>query len=192
VFDNGVANLTLPVTVFRGTTPVGPFDNFKVGVAPVDSDLVKLASYDVDTSLAGAANHALVGSTKVRYGRMQIDNAYGSELLNLNIKFSAQFWNLSGYATNTLDSCTDPVFKDFVAADYLGGLSLANMPNGSRGAVATFAAGVSKMVLAKPSPAPAIKGSVTVRSNLDFLPGSGRATFGVYKAGPVIYVRETY
>ena len=192
VFDNGVANLTLPVTVFRGATPVGPFDNFKVGVAPVDSDLVKLASYDVDTSLAGAANHALVGSTKVRYGRMQIDNAYGSELLNLNIKFSAQFWNLSGYATNTLDSCTDPLFKDFDAGlDYLG-LSLANMPNANRGPVATLANGAGKMALAKPSPAPAGKGSVTLRSNLDFLPGSGRATFGVYKSGPVIYVRETY
>jgi len=194
-FDTGVANLTLPLAVFRGTSPAGPYDNFKVGIAPVDSDLVKLASYDVDTAnvIEGSANHALIGSTLVRYGRMQVDNAYGSELLNLNLKVSAQFWNAAGYATNTLDNCTDPVFKNFVVTDYFGGLNLANMPDARRGAVATLVNGVGKMVLAKPSPAPASKGSVTLRSNLDdYLPGSGRATFGVYKAGPVIYVRETY
>jgi MSHA biogenesis protein MshQ len=193
-FDNGVADLTLPLTVFRGASPAGPYDSFTLGVAPVDSDLVQLASYDVDTTnvVVGAANHALVGSTLVRYGRMQVDNAYGSELLDLSLKLSAQFWNLTGYATNALDSCTDPLFKNFLATDYFGGLNAGIMPDARRGAAATLVNGVSKMVLAKPSPAPASKGSVTVRSDLDYLPGSGRATFGVYKAGPVIYVRETY
>lgn len=193
-FAKGVAELALPLTVFRSASPAGPFDNFKVAMAPVDSDLVKLDSYDVDSSsvVAGTANHALAGSTLMRYGRMQIDNAYGSELLNLSIKLNAQFWTGTGYATNILDNCTDPAFSNFLVSDYLGGLSLANMPDGNRGAAATLVNGAGKMVLAKPSPPPTIKGSVTLRSSRGYLPGTARATFGVYKAGPVIYVRETY
>ena len=53
--------------------------------------------------------------------------------------------------------------------------------------------GAGKLVLTKPGPpVPSAKGSVTVKSAVPYLPGSGRATFGVYKSGPVIYVRETY
>jgi MSHA biogenesis protein MshQ len=47
-------------------------------------------------------------------------------------------------------------------------------------------------MLTKPSPTPAGKGAVNVNSLIPYLPGIGRATFGVYKGGPVIYRRELH
>jgi MSHA biogenesis protein MshQ len=193
--DGEAPDVTAPFTVFRGSTAVGPFDNIKVGFAPVDADGVKLATYDIDTlnPVAGANNHALVGTSLVRYGRMGIDNGYGSELLNLTLKLSAQYWSGAGYATNTLDSCTVPAFTPFVLTDYSGGINATNMPFSKVVAGPGVLNGVGQVVLTKPGlPVPTVKGSVTVRSSLGYLPGNARATFGVYKAGPVIYVRETY
>ncbi|MES2017253.1 MAG: DUF6701 domain-containing protein [Pseudomonadota bacterium] len=190
-----VTDMVLPLTVFRGAAAFGPFDGVKVGLAPEESDLVKMATYDIDTDnlTAGANNHALAASTIVRYGRMGIDNAYGSELLNLTMKLNAQYWTGAAYATNTLDSCTVPTFAAFLPADYLvGGINASNMPSSKLVAGPALVNGAGQLMLTKPSPAPSSKGAVIVRSNVSNLPGSARATFGVYKAGPVIYVRETY
>jgi MSHA biogenesis protein MshQ len=52
--------------------------------------------------------------------------------------------------------------------------------------------GTGRVVLSKPTPAPTAKGRAVLKSGSSYLPGTGRVTFGVYKAGPVIYVRETY
>lgn len=192
-FVDGAADLVVPLTLFRSGSPAGPFTNLKIAVAPVDPDSVKLFSYDLDTvSLAaGTANHLQTGETVQRYGYLSIDNAYGSELLKLTMKVTAQYWNGTGYAVNTLDSCTPPLFAPL--SDYRGGVTSANLPGSSMTSSSTFVLGTGALVLAKPVPAPASKGSVKVTSGYpDYLPGYGRATFGVYKAGPVIYIRETY
>jgi MSHA biogenesis protein MshQ len=199
--DGEAPDMAAPLTVFRPTTPVGPFATFSVGFAPVDPDGVKIATYDLDTVNVfptAAFNHALAGSTIVRYGRMNIDNAYGSELLNLTMKVKAQYWtgSATGYATNMLDSCTVPAFTPFAAIDYLpttGAINATTMPFSKLVPGPALVNGASQLVLTKPGlPVPTSRGSVTVRSSLGYLPGNGRATFGVYKAGPVIYVREIY
>lgn len=197
-FADGVSvapGLTVALTTTRGATRAGPFETFKVGVAPVDSDGVKIGAYDIDTTnvTAGTADHALVAATKVRYGRLNIDNAYGSELLNLTMKASAQYWSGAGYATNLLDDCTPLDTASFTMEDYIPGITTGNMGMSKVTSGGPLADGVGKFVLAKPGPVvPTSKGSVMLKSNLPYLPGRGRATFGVYKAGPVIYVRETY
>ncbi len=194
--DGEAGDITLPLTLFRGPAAVAPLTSFKVGFAPIDVDGVKIASYDLDTVNLVATppnNHALAASTVLRYGRLGFDSAYGSELLDLSMKVTAQYWNGAGYATNTLDSCTPLAFTPFVAGDYSGGITAANMPFGKLGAGLPLANGIGRVVLAKPGPTvPTVKGSVAVRSALPYLPGNARATFGVYKAGPLIYVRETY
>ncbi|MES2318330.1 MAG: DUF6701 domain-containing protein [Pseudomonadota bacterium] len=193
--DGEASDVEVPLTLFRGPTPVAPLTAFQVGIAPIDSDGVRIGSYDIDTVnvVAGAPNHALAGTTIARYGRMGIDNAYGSELLNLTLNLKAQYWNGLGYSTNTLDSCTPLAFSPFAAGDYKGGITAVNMPFAKLVAGPALVGGAGKLVLTKPGPpAPAAKGSVDVRSSLPYLPGSARATFGVYRAGPVIYVRETY
>ena len=45
------------------------------------------------------------GTTNIRSGRLQLQNAYGSELLGLPIPLAIQFWN-NGWRQNTLDFCT--------------------------------------------------------------------------------------
>ncbi len=198
-FVAGVASFNVPVTVFRPTAPAGPYDLLKVGVAPIDLDGVTLAAgtYNVDTVTVPTAsatnNHVLLATTKARYGRLHIDNAYGSELLNLSMPVSAQYWNTTGYATNRLDSCSALPASDFTLSDYRRGITTANMPASHITAGTTLVNGTGRVVLKKPSTAPVITGSVVLKSNSAILPGGGgRGTFGVYKAGPVIYVRETY
>ena len=200
-FKNGVASFGLPLTFFRPAAPAlpfGPFELLKIGVAPADLDAVKLdpAAFNIDTVTEPTAspvnNHVLLGTTKARYGRLNVDNAYGSELLNLSMRVSAQYYRGTGYTTNTLDSCTPLASTDFTLVDYRRGITPANMDAGHVTG-GTMVGGVGRVVLAKPTPAPSITGSVVLKSNnTTTLPGSGRGTFGVYKAGPVIYVRETY
>ena len=195
----GEAKLTAALTLFRPDVASGPYDGVKVGIAPADLDLVRLdpTAYDIDTvtvPTAAASNRLLVDSTRARYGRMNIDNAYGSELLNLSVRVSAQYYNSNGYAANLLDSCTPVTAAGFtiLPVSYRGGLGPANMPLSNISASSVMNAGVGKVVLKKPFPVPTAKGSVELRSISTILPGSGRQTFGLYKAGPVIYMRETY
>ncbi|HEY0061664.1 MAG TPA: DUF6701 domain-containing protein [Telluria sp.] len=183
-----------PLTLYRPATAAGPYAVLKVGVAPVDPDGVKLGAYDIDTVnvSAGAANHALVDAGIARYGRLYLANAYGSELLRLTLPASAQYWNGTGFVINTLDSCTPMLPGDFTMEGWTGGITGVNMPITRLSSGGVLVAGAGKLQLAKPAPAPTTKGSVLLRSTYPYLPGAGRATFGVYKSGPVIHVRETY
>lgn len=199
VFALGVAPVQAALTVFRGTFPLAPLTDFKVGFAPVDLDGVKIpdTGYDLDTVNvvpAATGNRALGSTAVLRYGRMGMDNAFGTELLPLSMRLNAQFWNGTAYATNMLDNCTQPAFTAFATpADYRGGIDASNMPFSKLNPGLQLVAGLGKLTLAKPGPTPpTAKGSATVRSALPYLPGSARATFGIYKAGPVIHVRETY
>lgn len=194
-FVNGVAaGVLAPLTVHRGSAPAAPFTAFKVAVNPVDADGVKLASYNLDATsvTAGVANHGLVDTSIVRYGRMNIDNAYGSELLKLSMRVSAEYWNGSRWLGNTLDNCTPLAASDFSMDLQSGGITAANMNIANLIGGPAMASGAGRIVLSRPSPAPASKGKVRLNSSRAYLPGNGRATFGVYKAGPLIYVRETY
>ena len=194
-FTDGVADVLAPLTLARGAAAVGPFADLKIGVKPADADGVAMQAFDVDATnvTAGANTHTVAGTTIARYGRMSIDNAYGSELLGLTMTANAQYWNGTGYAINTLDNCTPQAFSTFAAADYSGMLTAVNMPFSKLVPGSPLASGTGKFVLGKPGiPLPTGKGSVVIRSSYSYLPGYGRATFGLYKAGPVIYVRETY
>jgi MSHA biogenesis protein MshQ len=196
VMDEGEAEVVLPLTVLRGSTPVGAFASFKVGIAPVDQDSVTLATadYDIDTvnGTAGAPNHQRIGSTDVRYGRLAVSNSYGSELLKLPMPVAAQYWNGTTWTVNTLDSCTPIPASAFTLTNYVPGITTSNLPAAALTGSAVLASGKGNLLLARPSPPPATKGSVQVNSTIPYLPGAGRATFGVYKSGPVIYTRETY
>ncbi|PWF47733.1 hypothetical protein C7C56_014300 [Massilia glaciei] len=208
-FTNGVASaIRLPITVFRPLAPVGPFAAFKVGVKPVDSDNVALKAADLTldpvNAAAAAATHAKLGATPaiLRHGRLNIANTYGSELLDMGVKMTAQYWAGGSYLTNGLDNCSGLDGTDFTMIHDGSGPNGINADNMSIGENfldgAELVGGVGKIVLRRPMTAapanlrPTKKGSVTLKSSRDYLPGQGRATFGVYKSGPVIYVRETY
>ncbi|MCX7092361.1 MAG: hypothetical protein NTY50_02755 [Methylobacter sp.] len=88
-----------------------------ISAQPVDSD-------GVTTPAAVALNTALL---PLRYGRLALQNAYGSELLDLAIPVSAQYWNGSSFVTNGLDNCTTLESVNIGYGNYQGTLSDTNI-----------------------------------------------------------------
>lgn len=102
----GAGNFSANVGILRLAAPDGPYSNVRFGAAPSDSDGVTLASFDLDADNNGSNERRLIGTTQIRYGRVAMRNAYGSELLPLHVPAGAQYFNGSGFQTNALDSCT--------------------------------------------------------------------------------------
>ncbi|MET3131393.1 MSHA biogenesis protein MshQ [Oxalobacteraceae bacterium GrIS 1.11] len=168
--------------------PDGPYDVFSVKMALNDADGAGFASINGTPFTPNST--ILFGTTKLRYGRLRIDNAYGSELMALPVGLSPQYWNGAAYVVNALDSCTSLAAANFSLTAGRGGAINSAPGNG-----ASISGGVVKnFKLAKPNPAPTRTGNVilsTVAPLDDFLPGVGTETFGIYKA-PLTYVRESY
>lgn len=123
-------------------------------------------------------------------GRLQIANAYGSELLALPVNVSAQYWSGSYYVANSLDSCTSIANTNFTQVPPGLGDVITTTIQGT----GTLMSGAGTITLSKPNPAPTTplgRGSVNLASTIAWLPGSGRATFGI-AASPFIYLRENY
>lgn len=218
-FALGVADITAPLTITRGASADGPYTALQVGIAPMDSDGVKMPQ-PYDLSVAGSPDHASImdatvqASTEVRYGRMKAANAYGSPLLALPIPLQVQYWNGAGWMANKNDSETTLAADSIIMSGYTGNLTPCETqlsPNGS----VLFRAGQAPLLLTKPGANN--NGSVTLTFNLGStvnssdktcisaaesaataanLPWFGanpvsRATFGIYKT-PLIYRRESY
>ena len=207
-FAAGVAaNISAPLTVNRGTTNYYPTLN--VGIAPVDSDGVSMAvaALNLDAAYVAGNDHASIGSTDVRYGLMKLTNAHGSELLQLPIAVTAQYWNGLNYATNIVDSITTLNATTVTSANWTN-LTAGNWQKLST--ASTWAAGATSVVPATASvvfvngvssfklaaPGSGKTGSVDMTTNAPaylLTNTAARATFGVYKgANEFIYQRENY
>ena len=149
-FAAGVANVTVPFSIFRGNTPVGPFAALGIGVAPQDGDGAILSIYNLDTVnvVAGASNHAQVGiiNTEVRFGRLWMANAYGSEKRNLTIPFETQYWTGQAFVKNTLDGNTALTAANFGIGNYQGAVTSANLPTTAI-ALGIFGGGLGSVTL---------------------------------------------
>jgi MSHA biogenesis protein MshQ len=114
---------TAPATTFyfdppkdATTTPDatwGAYDSLSVGLTVQDPDGSTL-TIPVGQSfvLNGDTYQSINGAvpTKMRYGRVRIDNATGSEQSPLSVPVRLEYWNGSGWAPNTLDAtCTSLV-----------------------------------------------------------------------------------
>ncbi len=68
------------------------------------------ACYDPeDDGTCNAYSIASVGGTELRWGRLALDNAYGSELGDLAIALHAEYWDGTSFIVNGADSCTTGV-----------------------------------------------------------------------------------
>ena len=199
-------------------------------IAPFSASII-LASNVKDASEAGNCGLAVCDITALtaasfspiafdagntfRYGRLVLSNAYGSELLNLPVPLSAQYWTGTFFATNTADSCSAIPVTSVTMGNYLKQLNACEaqlLPSGSVILQGGRAAGAG-LLLTKPGlnntgsvdlainvgATPAGNtcvgptASAAIAANLPWFgvnPGS-RATFGVYKS-PLIYSRENY
>lgn len=152
----GVAsNIPLGFIFARGSGgPDGPFTP-QFGIAPQDSDGITLlpAAFDLDIDAPSpATDHAQIATTSVRFGRLKLGNAFGSEKLALPIPLEAQYWNGVAFITNIDDSCTPLANANVVLGNYLGGLSASNMGSNHLAGLGTLAAGKGNLKLTMPSP----------------------------------------
>lgn len=196
----------------------GPYNNLYFGVNPSDTDGVGLLSgdYDLNTDVTAGFDHVQINSVpaQIRFGRLKLSNAYGSELLDLPIPVVTQYWNATAFVNNTADNCTRLSSANMSLAYPAGStLNAINMGvshisvGGSPAGIFTSGRGILK--LTKPSGTLSAKGSVLLTENLSaaglgYLQGawtgstytqnpSALATFGVFKgANEFIYQRENY
>ncbi|WP_353404111.1 DUF6701 domain-containing protein [Duganella hordei] len=192
-FDKGVGMAlaaSLPNLAFT-STPTAPS---LVYVRAIDADLVTSARSSPATSTE-------IPLTVVS-GRMQLGNNYGSETSSMPMAVQSQYYLAAAGAY---------VFNAAYTADAQGigaspGITFTNCKNGQGVAIAcpaftvkspgslTFNNGKASFLMAAPNTA--VSTDVTLNpaswSNL-YLPAvPGRATFGVYRSGPVIYIREVH
>ncbi|MCR4304740.1 MAG: hypothetical protein NUV63_11050 [Gallionella sp.] len=197
-FLTGNAAVTAPLSITRLAAADGPYAALDIGIAPVDSDGVIMGAFDLDTDATAGNDHALIGTTEVRYGRTKLSNAHGSELLPLTIAATAQYWDGAAFVTSATDS-----ISIFAATLGVTGVSDSNYQknlNSGETSVITppasvvFVNGVASYRLS--APGANNNGSVDMTISVPgYLPTSAvaRATFGVYKgANEFIYLRENY
>ncbi|MGI2260218.1 DUF6701 domain-containing protein [Shewanella sp. GXUN23E] len=91
----------------------GPFDELAVGVRIQDNDggLAVMTGADMNSSVQGdcrslGCDAVSLGSQKMRFGRVRMDNVYGPQNANLSMPVTAEYWNGQHWLPNPLDQCT--------------------------------------------------------------------------------------
>lgn len=196
--------------------------------APFDADI--LLSIDVfDTDGVAAQTNAVTfpdmafnAGNEMRYGRVRLQNAVGSELVNLQVPMLAEYFAdaATGFVANTDDSCTSDLTLSLGGfSGNLGANETCAIENGSPGdsGIACAAAGPAGLRYREPplggdfnlnllAPGSGNDGSTTVTADVPAwlrfdwnaaIPGlenpAGTATFGIYRGEDRrIYTREIY
>lgn len=213
---------TAAASFARGATgPDGPYSSLQLGLSMVPTteqdtrdiqalDMNATTSDDCSTS-AAPCNAKSFGATDVRFGRLSLTNAFGSELLGLNVPVTVEYYNGSSFILNADDSCTTrtdlpaaaPTWGDITlpTASYTGNLVEGETTPSITG---MMSAGVDAITLT--APGAGNDGSVTVDLSapiwLQFdWDGNGTytddpsatATFGIFRGNDAtIYRRELY
>lgn len=197
LWSDGTSPMAATVLLARADVADGPYAFLHIGIAPQDSDGV-VAAYNLDTDNDSIKDHVTLISTALRYGRLLIPNSYGSDLLNLTVPLQAQYWGGDAYITNPDDSCTPLSATNFNLVQGKGATISTSILAG-----ATLSNGSSNKTfrLSRPTNALSKIGSVVLSTSktepagypiYSYLPGTGVETFGIFKAGPVIFIREMY
>ena len=211
-------NLTIPKGKWvDGTAQIVVKHQVSRPKAPVAETFIRLTANPSDGETNRAAVAAQIGdATRLRYGRLQLKNAYGSELLALPLSLEAQYWTQPGYyITNPDDSCTIVSPNTIVMRNYIGDLKPCKtqlLPTQAFKLVSGKLP-VAGIVLTKPGIGNG--GSVDLSINLGSIANdntclgasesfagvanqpwfgsdaTARATFGIYKSKK-IYTRENY
>jgi len=181
-------NLTPYVAYTFDTSPTTPTDTY---MRAVDTDSV--------ISLRSVASNSVEGGVKVLSGRVNIPNAYGSELLDLQMTATVESYNGTNWLTSATDSVSSLTFgPPFNYQRITGGAWTTSTPAGGQ-----VTAGVLPFTLTKPTGGGTGSVDVSISAPDYFLTGSNvqlvspsntaRATFGIYKGNSkFIYIRELY
>lgn len=159
----------------------------------------------IDTAMPAVFSSILFDSgNDIRFGRLILSNAHGSELLTLPVPTETQYWNGSGFVRNTADSCTQFNATDVSLSNWRRDL---NNPETSVTLSGRFTAGRGNLRLS--APGAGNTGSVDLVLQLgaasqSWLQGRwtgvdydqdpvARASFGLFRGSKsLIYLREMY
>lgn len=207
--SDGVIDITDTVTFNRLLAPDGPY-TVSVGIAPVDDDGIQLQAYNLDVVAGGGNDHALIDTTGIRFGRLVVANAFGSELQPLNIAIKAQSYDTStaSFSVNSNDLCSPYNVSniDLSVATYTAPLTAAQLGLTGAGVVVSGTAQFSMHDDASSVAGPGVTGEVlykmTVPPYLQFdWDGdavftdnpSAKATFGIFSGDSrQIYFRQIF
>jgi hypothetical protein len=190
--------------------------NALVGPYITDIPLAVSAVSDGEVSAAGTLPTLSPAGVSLRYGRLSLQNAYGSELLTLQIPVEAQYWSGSYYTVNTDDNCTVFPASSIIMDNYLQSLNACETHFSPAGNL-TMSGGILSPGLNLTAPGSGNTGSVDLELNIASgasgntcttstessataanmswfgVNPTARATFGIYKGNSkFIYIRELY
>jgi hypothetical protein len=168
-FTNGVANLSVRTGIRRASpdNPDGPYTGTQFGIAPNDNDPNAAGGVQMDTLNLDVDGNAVndrfaVGpATELRFGRLSLQNAYGSGASVLPVPIEAQYWSGNTFALNTLDDCTT-LPRSAIALAFSAPLAPCN--TAVNAASVPFSSGVGTLVLS--APGAGAQGSVLLTPNL--------------------------
>lgn len=106
--------------------PDGPFEDLVIAFDPTDNDGVTLDPGVLNAEIAeNFAEFFEIARHDFRYGRIQVDNAYGPETEPLDITFRVEYFDGVRFVTNTIDNCTVIASNqlDLLAGTYTGMLN---------------------------------------------------------------------
>ncbi len=188
-------------------------------VAPFEAEIQLQVNVTDSDGVIYPANPAYFGQTlpgqgiafsngkNMRYGRLTLENAHGSELLPLSVPLRAEYYDGTGFVPNEDDNCTPYTATQLLLADHTGNLSAGDTTASGLGTL--FNGGGDALELS--APGEGNDGSAQLEYNLGSiganLPwllfdwnGDGfadnnpisKATFGIFKGDPrLIYMRES-
>lgn len=128
-------------------------------VAPTS---ITLTALPVDSDGVSATSATTIGSPLLRFGRLRLQNAFGSEKLPLAVPLQAQYWTGNFFENNTDDSCTSVSVPAAVT------LTGSATPGGSAG-LYFYPVTTGKNYLLSADAVPTLSGSLVAgKSNLQF------------------------
>jgi len=228
-FAYGFSAAPLPAGSVLASSSVAPGGEWRNGTAwvmakhqisrptaPAAQTLITVSAAPSDGEIPASAALPVGDATRLRYGRLQLKNAYGSELLALPVPLEAQYWTPAGYyTTNIDDSCTVLSPGTVVMRGYTKQLNACETQLLPARAVTLLAGKLPQAGLVLTKPGAGNAGSVDLSINLGTVARdktclsadeslasaarqpwlgtdpSARATFGIYKSTK-IYTRENY
>lgn len=127
-------------------------------------------------------------------GQWMVPHGYGSELLPVRLAVQVQYWNGTKWVTNLLDSISAMKKPDVVLANCKKTLDCAKLAVDDRTYTVVQGALPQTNLLTLLAPGAGNAGSVdvSVGSHPYLASTVGTVVFGVFKSGPVIYLREMY
>ena len=190
---------------------VAPFDaDIGLSINVLDADGIAATTNPVTFGAATAGNGISFDHGKaIRWGRISLKNAYGSELLALSMPLRTEYFDGTAFVQNLQDGCTALSLTQLVLNN---GTTTVTGDNPIAVGSGSSSAALSSSMLAGDAgltfSAPGSNGYIQVSADLSLLPwlrydwdGDGshdddptaRASFGLYKGRPgMIYMRESF